>query len=375
MNNIMKYVGFDVSKEKIAVAIADEGRGEARYWGEIPNQIEEVRKLLKRLGNPGNLMVCYEAGPEGYVLYRQIKSLGIDCIVVAPSLIPRRPGNRIKTDRRDALRLAELFRAGELTEVWVPREEDEALRDLVRTREDAKEDLLRAKHRLIKFLARHDIKKPSNIRSWSEKYRTWIRGIRFEDRALQITFEEYRTTIEEIESRIQRLEGEIHRQAEESIHSPVIKALQTLRRIGEISATTIVAEVGCFSRFRNPSHFMGYAGVVPREYSSGEKVSRGRITRTGNQHLRRILIECSWSYRHKASMTNLIRKRQEGQPSSIQAKAWKAQVRLCGKYYRLVMGGKNSSLAVTAVARELLGFIWSIACEVEGKNVKELRAA
>lgn len=346
----------------------------ARYWGEIPHRVEYIRKLVKQLGDAKKLRVCYEAGPTGYELQRLLASMGVTCEVVAPSLIPKQPGKRVKTDRRDALRLAELLRAGELTPVWVPGEEDEALRDLVRAREDAKEDLLRAKHRMRKFLLRHGIDNPPGVRAWSLRYRTWLKGLEFESRALQAAFDEYRLSIEEIEGRIRRLESEIHEQAEQSVHAPVIKALQTFRGIKETAAVTMVAEVGKFSRFKKASQVMGYSGIVPSEYSSGASTHRGKITKTGNNHLRRIVIECAWSYRHNASMSEAIRKRQEGQPASVQATAWKAQVRLCKKYRRLTSKGKSPQVAVTAVARELFGFIWSTACEVE-KQIARLEDA
>lgn len=375
MNDTTKFVGMDVSKEKIAVAVADSGREPARYWGEIPHRVECIRKLVKQLGDVEHLRVCYEAGPTGYRLQRLLASMGVACVVVAPSLIPKQPGNRVKTDRRDALRLAELFRAGELAPVWVPGEEDEALRDLVRAREDTKEDLLRAKHRMRKFLLRHGIDNPPGVRAWSPRYRTWLKGLEFGSSALQATFDEYRLNIEEIEGRVQRLESEIHEQAEKSVHAPVIKALETFRGIKETAAVTMVAEVGKFSRFKKASQAMSYSGMVPSEYSSGAKTHRGEITKMGNNHLRRILIECAWSYRYNASMSEAIKKRQEGQPASVQAIAWKAQVRLCKKYRRLTSKGKSGQVAVTAVARELLGFIWAAACEVEkGRTQRESAA-
>ena len=382
MNDSTKYVGMDVSKEKIAVAVADGGsRGPARYWGEIPHRIEYIRKLIERLGKVEQLQVCYEAGDPpkvgatGYMLERQLASMGVACVVVAPSLIPRQPGNRVKTDRRDAERLAELLRAGELTPVWVPGEEDEALRDLVRAWEDAKEDLLRAKHRIGKLLLRRGIHEPVGVRAWSAKYRAWLRSLKFDSSALQTAFDEYRLNIEEIEGRVERLESEIHEQAKKSKHAPVMQALQAFRGIKEIAAATIVAEVGSFLRFKNPRQLMAYSGVVPSEYSSGAATRRGRITKTGNSHLRRIVTECSWSYRHAALMSAVIKKRQEGLPASIQAIAWKAQVRLCKKYRRLISKGKSGQVAVTAVGRELLGFIWAAACEVEKQGVKQASAA
>lgn len=297
-------------------------------------------------------------------------------MVVAPSLIPKQAGNRVKTDRRDAQRLAELLRAGELTSVWVPGEEDEALRDLVRAREDAKEDLLRSKHRLRKLLLRHGIQEPVGVRAWSAKYRVWLKGLKFEFSALQTTFDEYRLNIEEIESRIGRLESEIHTEAEESKHAPVIKAIQAFRGVQEIAAATMVAEVGSFLRFGKASQVMAYSGAVPSKYSSGAEVRRGKITKTGNSHLRSIAIECAWSYRYPATMSAAIKKRQEGLPASVQAIAWKAQIRLHKKYRHLILDKRKSAqVAITAVARELLGFIWAAACEVERPRLWQASAA
>ncbi len=377
MNDSTKYVGLDVSKEKIAVAVADgDSREGARYWGEIPHRVEEARKLIKRLGDVKQLQACYEAGPTGYMLERQLTSMGVSCMVVASSLIPKQPGNRVKTDRRDAQRLAELLRAGELKPVWVPDEDDETLRDLVRAREDSKEDLLRGKHRLGKFFLRHGIREPAGVRAWSVKYRIWLKGLEFASSALQTTFDEYRLSVEETERRIERLEGEIHEQAQKGKRAPVIKALQAFRGIKEIAAATIVAEAGSFVRFGKASQLMAYSGAVPSEYSSGKAVRRGKITKTGNSHLRRIAIECAWSYRHKPAMSATIKKRQEGLPANIQAIAWKAQIRLHDKYRHLILDkGKSGQVAITAVARELLGFVWAAACEVEKQGLNQASAA
>jgi transposase len=365
MKDITKYVGLDVSKEKIAVAIADEGRDAPRYWGMIPHTVEAVKKLMNQLGNPEQLQVCYEAGPTGYGLYRLMLSLGIECTVVAPSLIPQRPGERVKTDRRDALRLAQLFRAGELTSVYVPTEEDEALRDLVRAREDAKEDQLRARHRLTKFLLRHDLRPPQGVRKWTVKYRDWLNRLDFKNSAMRTAFQEYLHHLDEIEQRVKRLEAEIHTQATESTHAPVIQALQTLRGVAEITATSLVAEIGCFSRFSHPRKFMGYSGLVPSEYSTGETRHQGKITKTGNAHIRRVLVEAAWSYRYRPALKGNLLKRQKGQPPQVQAIAWKAQDRLHRKYCRLMGRGKPGGKVVTAIARELTGFIWAIANQIE----------
>jgi len=365
MKSITKYVGLDVSKKSVDVAVADHGREAPRYWGKIPNCPEAVSKLMRKLGDPKELLVCYEAGPTGYDLYRQLTRMGIQCIVVAPSLTPVRPGDRVKTDRRDALRLAQLLRAGELTAVWVPGEEDEALRDLTRAREDAKKDLLAARHRLSKFLLRHGLYAPEKVKPWGAAHRRWLDGLHFENKALQVTFQEYLHAIDEITERVKRLEAEIHEQASNSVHAPVIQALETLRGVAEVTAVTLVAEIGEFSRFSNPRQLMAFAGVTPREHSSGGTTRKGGITKAGNAHVRRVLLEAAWSYRYAPALKGGLRRRQEGQNPQLQAIAWKAQNRLHRKYHRLVLRGKSPAVAATAVARELLGFVWAIACKVE----------
>lgn len=269
MQDITKFVGLDVSKDTIAVGIADAGREAPRYFGEIPHTPEAVRKLLPKLGEVSEIEVCYEAGPTGYGLQRLLTQLGVKCIVVAPALIPKRPGERIKTDRRDALRLAQLLRAGELTPVHVPTVEDEAIRDLVRAREDAKEDLLRARHRLSKFLLRHDINPPTKMTKWKTQHKKWLGALKFQNQYARVTFQEYLHTTEEIELRIQRLEAEIHEFAISSPQKPLVEALQTLRGVKEVTAVTLVAEIGDFKRFANPRALMGYTGLVPSEHSSG----------------------------------------------------------------------------------------------------------
>jgi len=295
MKDTTKFVGLDVSKEKIGVGVADRGREPARYWGAIENSPKALRELVARLGKPEELLVCYEAGPTGYIIQRQLEKMGVSCIVVAPALIPTAPGDHVKTDRRDALRLAQLLRAGELTPVWVPGEEDEALRDLVRAREDAKEDQLRARHRLLKFFLRHGERAPQGVRRWSSKFRDWLDKLHFEHAAADAVFREYLHALDEIEERIHRLDAAIHGQAEASARAPVIKALCG---VAEVTAVTLVAGVAEFSRFRSPRQLMAYAGLVPREYSSGSRRSQGGITKAGNSHLRRIVVEAAWSYRY-----------------------------------------------------------------------------
>ncbi|MEE6452634.1 IS110 family transposase [Gottfriedia acidiceleris] len=354
MKDSQKFIGLDVSKDIISVGIAEEGRGEPRFHGNIQNTPESIRKLFKKLGDPEKLLVCYEAGSCGYCIYRQLLSMDIECIVVAPTLIPKRAGDRVKTDRRDALRLAQLLRAGELTSVWVPDENHEALRDLIRARFDTREDLQRVRQRLVHFLLRHEIRPPQGVKNWTVKYRAWLNILTFEKTSLRIVFQEYLHSIYEVEERMKRIEAQIHEEAIKSEHAPVIQALQTLRGIAEITAVTLVAEVGQFSRFSNPRQLMSYAGLVPKEYSSGSNRWQGSITKVGNSHIRRALVEVSWSYRHRPSLKGELKKRQIGQPLEAQRIAWKAQHRLNLKYCRITARGKTGKFAVVAVARELI---------------------
>jgi transposase len=365
MKDTTKYVGLDVSKEKVAVAIAEEGRDQPRYLGMIDHNTESIRKLIKKLGDSKRIHVCYEAGPTGYELYRLLTSIDVKCEVVAPSLIPQKPGERIKTDRRDAINLAKLLRAGELTPIYVPSDEDEALRDLIRAREDVKEDELRAKHRLTKFLLRHDMRPPLGVRKWTTKYNDWINKLKFDHATSKIVYEEYMHQLTEIQQRLKRLEEEIQTQATDSPRSPMIQALQTLRGVALITATSLVAEIGSFKRFPSPEQFMAYVGLVPSEHSSGESRRKGKITKTGNRHVRRLLIESAWSYRYQPAVKGELKKRQEGQLPKILQISWKAQTRLNKKYYRLLSRGKASGKVIAAVARELAGFIWAVGQEID----------
>jgi transposase len=365
MKDNTKYVGLDVSKEKIAVAIADEGRSEPIYYGMISNTPEDIRKLVNKLGDPKQLRVCYEAGPTGYGIYRFLLGLGTECEVIAPSLIPQKPGERVKTDRRDALKLAKLHRAGELTPIYVPTEDDEALRDLVRAREDVKEDELRAKHRLVKFLLRNEITPPRDIKKWTKKYWEWLDKLSFDRTSSQVVYTEYLHQLKEIQLRLKRFEEEIENQATEGVHAPMIQALQVLRGVAAITATSLVAEIGSFKRFQTPKQLMAYTGLVPSESSSGEVRKQGKITKTGNRHVRRLLIESAWSYRYQPAVKGKLLKRQEGHPPSILGISWKAQNRLHKRYFRLLGRGKPAGKAITAIARELAGFIWAISQQIE----------
>jgi transposase len=369
MKKTTRYLGLDVHAESIAVAVA-EAEGEVWSVGTIPNRIESIRKVIKKLGPLAGLKACYEAGPCGYVLYWQLTELGVDCEVVAPTLVPVKPGDRVKTDRRDARKLARSYRAGELTPVWVPDREQEALRDLVRARQAAKDDQRRARHRLSKFLLRHNVRRPAGMAVWKSTHREWLGQIRFEGGALAATQQDYLHEVDHQGQRIVRLEQAIDRGVEGAPAriQAVIAALQALRGVAKTTAVGLVAEVGEFSRFAHPTQLMGYAGGVPSERSSGERIRRGSITKTGNGHLRRMVTESSWSYRHGPGLHLALRKRQQGLAPEVTALAWQAQVRLCQRYRALVGRGKPSQKAVTAVARELLGFLWSIAVHVEAQH-------
>ena len=362
------FVGLDVHAETIAVAVAEANGGEVRSLGIIPNRESSVKKLLSKLGPKANWTACYEAGPTGYALYWQLTKLGCTCEVVAPTLIPVKPGDRIKTDRRDAERLARAYRAGDLTSVWVPGAEHEALRDLVRAREAAKQDQLRARHRLSKYLLRHDKRPTVKMKAWTQRYLEWVRKeVKFEQYAQQATLEDYLDEIHHQGQRITRLEKLIDEAVEKAPESmqEVIAALQALRGIAKMSAVTIVSEVGQLSRFPTARQAMAYSGLVPSEHSSGERVRRGGITKTGNTHLRRVLVEAAWSSRFQPTLTPRLRSRQEGLSAEVIEIAGIARHRLHSRYVRLLGRGKTKQQVITAVARELIGFVWAIGKAVE----------
>jgi transposase len=361
MKEKVRFLGLDVHAETIVVAVAERD-GEVRSLGTIANRAESIRKLVKKLGPVDQLKACYEAGPTGYVLYWQLAELGVACEVIASTLVPMKAGDRVKTDRRDAERLARSHRSGDLTAVWVPDEGSEALRDLVRAREAAKADQLRARHRLSKFLLRTGRRPETKIKLWTGVHMTWVRQLRFEHPAQESTRLDYLHEVEHMAERVLRLEQAITDAIK--LATPemqeVIRGLQALRGIAEISAVTIVSELGTLSRFENARQLMGYSGAVPSENSSGKRVQRGSITKAGNAHLRRIAVEAAWSYRLRPGIGPRLHKRQENVPEEIKEIAWKAQIRLTKRYARLAAAGKDQRKIVTAVGRELLGFIWAI---------------
>ena len=375
MKNKVRFLGLDVHAETIAVAIA-EPDGEVRSLGTIANRAESIRKLVKKLGSAEQLKACYEAGPTGYVLYWQLAELGVACEVIAPTLVPMKAGDRVKTDRRDAERLARSYRSGDLTAVWVPDEGSEALRDLVRAREAAKQDQLRARHRLGKFLLRMGQRPAVGMKAWTAPYMAWVRQVHFTQLAREATMLDYLYEVDHMGERVKRLEQSITEAVKLATPAvqEVVKGLQALRGIAEISAVTIVAELGSITRFENARQLMGYSGAVPSEDSSGQRTRRGSITKTGNAHLRRIVVEAAWSYRHRPAIGPRLRKRQEGVPEPIKEIAWKAQVRLTKRYARLAAAGKDQRKIITAVGRELLGFIWAIGIKAEAAGKLRLAA-
>jgi transposase len=360
----ISYVGLDVHKDGIVAAIADGGlRGEIREYGRIANTAAALERLVRKLGGDGTtLRFCYEAGPCGYGIQRRLSARGHECVVVAPSLIPKRPGDRVKTDRRDAASLARLHRAGELTAVWVPDTGHEAMRDLVRARLDAVHALRRARQQLSGFLLRHGCHygRPA----WTKLHRRWLAGLKFEQAVHHLVLEDYLQAVEAAAARRDRLTAQIAAMLPDWTLAPVVAALQTMRGMALVNAATVIAELGDLSRFANPRQLMAYLGLVPSEHSSGASVRRGGITKAGNSAARRLLIEAAWCYRFPARISRDLRLRQEDQPKSIREIAWKGQVRLCTRYRRLARTGKPANVVTTAIARELAGFVWAIARQV-----------
>jgi transposase len=339
-----------------------EADGTVRSLGTIPNTPEALGKLLRKLGDLSSLHACYEAGPCGYALYWELEKRGVRCAVIAPTLIPKRAGDRIKTDRRDAQRLAHLFRSGELTAVWIPDPAHEALRDLVRAREAAKKDELRARHRLSKFLLRQGIRRPEAMKAWGQRHMLWLASLQFEHAAHTAVFVDFLHEVQAADARIERLEQAIDTSvaAMPSAQRTVVESLQTMRGVAKTTAVTLVAEIGDFERFHSAKSMMAYVGMVPSEHSSGEKVRRGAITKTGNAHLRRVLCESAWSYRYRPALAGNLKRRQQGQSEHVREIAWKAQHRLHRRYSVLMARGKPHPKVIGAVARELVGFIWAI---------------
>jgi transposase len=359
------FVAFDTSKSRNAVAIAEAGRtGEVRFVGEIENSGAATAKLVRKLaGKYRRLTFCYEAGPTGYGLYRQITKLGHECIVAAPSLIPQRPGDRVKTNRRDAVSLARHLRAGELTAVWVPDPRHEAMRDLTRARGAAVEDLRRKRQQVSSFLLRLGRHYPGK-KAWSKTHMSWLMGQKLEYLEQRIAFEEMLLAVRQAEERIVRLEEAIRTAVPNWSLAEVVTALMAMRGMDLVSATAFLAEIGDLSRFRTPRELMAYLGLVPSEDSTGDAIRRGPITKAGNRRARRILVECSWSYQHPPRVGKKKLEKVTAAPPTVREIAWKAQCRLNARYRALIRNGKRKTVAVTAVAREFAAFIWAINREI-----------
>lgn len=366
MDNIT-HVGLDVHKESISVAIGEAGSRGAKSWKRLCNREEVIRRdmleVLSSKYGKENLHFCYEAGPCGYGLYRYLKKLGYSVSVVAPSLIPRKPGEKVKTDRIDAKKLARYSRAGELTEVWVPDEKQEALRDLVRAREDARIALKRSKQNLGSFLLRHNRRFTSGKKYWTKTFFVWLAELRFEHTVQELALQDYIDTVERAQERIAALETELERAFEEWEWRPVVEALMALRGVSLLSAMVILTELGDLRRFKGARQLMSYVGLVPSEYSSGGRQTRGSLTKSGNAHVRRMLIEGAWCARLKPKKTLHWRRKAQHASEQVQAIAWKATKRLYTRYWRLSHRGLASNVVVTAIARELVGFIWDVAQE------------
>lgn len=358
--SIKFFVGLDVHKDTIAVAVAEAGRAPARLVGSIAHDVAKLVKLLARYGEARQVQVVYEAGPTGYGLQRELARRGYLCQVIAPSLIPKRAGDRVKTDCRDGLRLAELSRAGELRAVWIPDPGDEAIRDLARAREDAVNARTQARHQLKGFLLRHDVRYAGKT-SWSKTYYRWLSTLNFQLSGAQTAFTEYWQAVTTADERVARLTDALAQSIEGWRFESVVMALQGLRGIDQISAISLVAEIGDIGRFAHPRQLMGYLGLVPSEYSSGDRVARGSITKTGNAHARRLLTEAAWNYRFQARVGYRAQRRAESLPQVIREVAWKAQLRLTGRFARLKARGVQINKVCVAVARELAGFVWAIA--------------
>ncbi|KWD59202.1 IS110 family transposase [Burkholderia ubonensis] len=358
-NDSTLYVGLDVHKDSITVAYAL-GNDEVELLGKIGTTQADIERLCKRLQSKARrVCIVYEAGPCGYGLYRELVQKAFDCMVCAPSMIPRKPGERVKTDRRDAAKLVRLLRAGDLSAVYVPSVEDEAFRDLARAWVSAKDDLKRARQRLKAFLLSHGVRYAGRA-DWGPAYRRWVSTYAFASAWQQLAFEEHRRSIEDRLTQCERLEAALREAVVEWRFYPAVLGLQAMRGVQFTTAVGMLAELGDLSRFVHPRQLMAWLGVTPSERSSGGKRHLGSITKTGNSYARKLLIDAAWSYRHPARVSPEIQRRHEGIPKAIIDRAWDAQIRLCRRYRKLAARGKNVNIAVVAVARELAGFIWDV---------------
>jgi len=363
------HVGLDVHKDSISVAVAEPGRAPGRLVGKVTHDVSKLLKMLAKIGTAEQLHIVYEAGPTGFGLQLALAAKGYFCEIIAPSQIPRRPGDRVKTDGRDSVQLAECSRAGQLSAVWIPDPEDEAIRDLSRAREDAVNSRVQARHQLKGFLLRHDVRYTGKT-SWSLAYYRWLATLNFGAGAAQTAFTEYSLAVKAADDRVDRLTKALVGSITGWRFEPVVGALQALRGVAAITAIGLVAEIGDLARFSHPRKLMGYLGLVPSEHSSGERTSRGSLTKTGNAHARRLLTEAAWNYRFKARISREALARQEALSESIRTTAWKAQLRLTQRFAALRERGVQVNKACVAVARELAGFIWAIGLQAQQEKAQ-----
>jgi transposase len=351
---------LDVHKDTIVIAVADEGQSAPEALATIPHDVPKlIKSLLKLVQDKSQLRVCYEAGPTGFGMSRRLKAAGIECMVVAPSLVPQQVGIRVKTDRRDARRLAQFLRSGDLTAVWVPDEKTEALRDLERSRDDAKNAERVARHQLAKFLLRNE-RVYREGRSWTLKHTAWLKQQKFDDPCKQCVMDDYRQAAEDATERVKRLSVDIELFVQRTALEPLIRAFMAFRGIKTLSAVVIAAEIGDLRRFQSARQFMAFLGLVPSEHSSGKSIKRGPLTRTGNAHVRRILVEAAQHYRHRPVLSQALRERQKGISQEVIDISWKAQKRLCKRLTYLIEQNKARNKVIVALARELAGFIWAV---------------
>ena len=359
------YVGLDVHKDTIAVAVAYAGRDAPISWGTISNTNKAIAKFVDRLyAEKKTFLLCYEAGPCGYTLYQSLIAMGVDCRVVAP---PR--NEKIKTDRRDALRLARLLRAGELIEVWVPDQEQEAVRDLCRCRADFKASQQKLRQQLNAFTLRHGHHWPTNRKRWTQKHLEWVESLEFSYEYQAEVRDEYIAAVRMSSSRMMDLDQKLGRALQDWSWAPLANSLIALRGFDQLSAITLLSELGDITRFESPNQLMGYLGLVPCVYSSGSHRRTGGVTQAGNRHARQVLVESAWCYRFPARQTSYMNRKAEDASAYAQAIAWKAQKRLCKRYRKLIKEGKNQKVVCVAIARELVGFVWDIVCHEKHRIV------
>lgn len=361
------HVGLDAHKDTIVIARADPGREPGRLVSQIAHDVSHLLKALGKIGAPAQLHIVYEAGPTGFGLQRELARRGYVCEVIAPSKTPRAPGVRVKNDRRDAIVLAQCSRAGDLHAVWIPDPSDEAIRDLSRAREDAVKACTRAKQHLAGFLLRNGLSFHGK-KAWSKAYVKWLTSLQFEALAARIAFTEYQLAVEAAAQRVERLEQALADCVTGWRFEPVVRALQALRGIALITAVGLVAEIGDFSRFSHPRKLMGFLGLVPSEHSSGDRVLRGSITKTGNSHARRLLTEAAWNYRHRPRIGHDALDRQKNLSDAIRGHAWKSQQRLTKRFAALNSRGVQKNKICVAVARELTGFVWDVALKAMSEH-------